>query len=74
MVYHNIQKGEVMKDTNYKLRGWLGANRVSVKEFSKMTGIPYDTLKTKMSGKSMWKLSDIEKLIEATGLTFEELF
>ena len=63
-----------MRDTNYKLRGWMGSNRVSVRKLSEMTDIPYDTLKIKMSGKSQWKLSDIEKLITATGLTFEELF
>lgn len=63
-----------MRDTNYKLRGWMGANKVSGRKLSEMTGIPYDTLKTKLSGKSTWKLSDIEKLIKATGLMFEELF
>ncbi len=63
-----------MADTNYKLRAWMGANRVSGRKLSELTGIPYDTLKLKLSGKTKWKLSDVFKLIEATGLSFEELF
>ena len=61
-------------DVNYKLRAWMGANRVSIRKLSEMTEIPYDTLKLKMSGKHQWKLSDIEKILTATGQTFEETF
>ncbi len=63
-----------MADTNYKIRGWMGANRVSVRKLSQMTSIPYGTLKSKIAGKVQWKLTDILKLMEATGLKFEELF
>ena len=63
-----------MRDTNYKIRGWMGSNKVSVRELAKRMGVSYNTLKTRMSGKTPWKLSDIEKLMEVTGLKFEELF
>lgn len=63
-----------MRDTNYKIRGWMGSNKVSVRRLAELMDMPYDTLKTRMSGKTPWKLSDIEKLMEVTGLKFEELF
>ena len=63
-----------MADTNYKLRAWMGANRISGAELARRTGISYNTLKLKLSGKTKWTLSDVEKLLAVTGLTFEELF
>ena len=63
-----------MEDTNYKLRGWMGSNRVSGVEMAERIGMPYDTFKGKYSGKTEWKLSEIKALIEATSTTFEELF
>lgn len=63
-----------MRGTNYKIRGWMGSNKVSVRELAERMGVSYNTLKTRMSGKTPWKLSDIEKLMEVTGLKFEELF
>ena len=63
-----------MTDTNYKLRAWMGANRISGAELARRTGISYNTLKLKLAGKTKWTLSDVEKLLAATGLTFEELF
>ena len=50
-----------MRDTNYKIRGWMGSNKVSVRELAERMGVSYNTLKTRMSGKTPWKLSDIEK-------------
>ena len=63
-----------MQDTNYKLRAWMGDNRVSGRKLSEMIQMPYDTLKVKMAGKSEWKLSEIYSLLNATGMAFEELF
>jgi len=63
-----------MKDTNYKLRAWMGANRVSGRKLAEMIGMPYETFKYKMQGRSEWKLSEIDALIEVTGYSFNELF
>ncbi len=63
-----------MADTNYKLRAWMGAEKVSGKELADRIGMPYDTFRVKMLGKTQWKLSEVEDLLKVTGLTFEELF
>lgn len=63
-----------MADTNYKLRAWMGAEKVSGRELADRIGMPYDTFRVKMLGKTQWKLSEVEDLLKVTGLTFEELF
>jgi hypothetical protein len=63
-----------MQDTNYKLRAWMGANKVSGTEMARRIDMPYDTFKNKMAGTSQWKLSEVVTLIEVTKLPFEELF
>jgi hypothetical protein len=63
-----------MQDTNYKLRAWMGANRVSGRKLAEMIRMPYDTFKIKMAGRTEWKLSEIYALMKATGLAFDELF
>jgi len=63
-----------MQDTNYKLRAWMGANRVTGVELAEKIDMPYDTFKVKMADKSQWKLSEVIALMDATGMPFEELF
>ena len=63
-----------MLDTNYKLRAWMGANRVSGRELAKRLEMPYSTFCSKMSEESDWKLPEIKALQEITGLVFEDLF
>ena len=63
-----------MTDTNYKLRAWMGANKVTLEKLAEMIDMPYPTLQTRLAGKTQWKLSDIMALMKATGLPFEELF
>ena len=63
-----------MEDTNYKLRAWMGANRVSGTSLAEKIGMPYDTFKTKMADKSEWKLSEIIKIMSVTGCKFDEIF
>lgn len=63
-----------MNDTNYKIRAWMGANRVSGRKLAEMMEMSYNTLKPKLAGKVKWTVSDAEALIKATGLPFEELF
>ena len=63
-----------MVDTNYELRAWMGANKVSGRELAKRMGRSYETIRMKLSGKTEWTLPEVEKLMEVTGLTFEELF
>lgn len=63
-----------MQDTNYKLRAWMGANRVSGVKLAEMIDMPYATFKYKLSQKSEWTLPEIIAIIEATGCKFEDLF
>lgn len=63
-----------MTDTNCKLRAWMGANKVSGRKLASMIDMPYDTFRAKMSGKSEWKLSEIQALMCATESPYEELF
>ena len=63
-----------MYDTNYKLRAWMGANRVSGVEMAKRIGMPYDTFKNKMAEKTEWKLSEIVTILSVTGSNFDEIF
>ncbi len=63
-----------MTDTNYKLRGWMGANKVTGRELAKRIDMPYSTFCTRMNEESEWKLPEIKSLQAVTGLAFEELF
>ena len=63
-----------MNDTNAKLRGWMAEHKMSQAAFAAEIGMPYDTFKVKMSGKTDWKFSDIIKILRYTGCVFEDLF
>lgn len=63
-----------MQDTNYKLRAWMGANRVSGAAMARLIGMPYDTFKIKFAGKTEWKLSEVVSILKVTGQKFEEIF
>ena len=63
-----------MTDTNYKIRAWMGANKVSGRELAERLEMPYSTFRSKMSEESDWKLPEIKTLQVVTGLAFEELF
>lgn len=63
-----------MRDTNYELRAWMGANKVSGRELARLMGRSYETIRVKLRGQTEWTLPEIEQLLEVTGLTFEELF
>ena len=61
-------------DTNYKLRAWMGANKVSGVKLAEMVGMSYNTFKLKMMGKTEWKLSEVVRILEVTGCSFDEIF
>ncbi len=63
-----------MQDTNYKLRGWMGSNKVTQRRMAELLEMPYETFKTKISGDSQWKLSEVIKILDVTGVSFEEIF
>ncbi len=63
-----------MNDTNAKLRGWMGENRVSGVKLAEMIDMPYPTFKTKMAEKSDWSMPEIIKILQVTGCKFEEVF
>lgn len=63
-----------MIDTNSKIRGWMGENRISGIKLAEMLEMPYPTFKTKMAGKTDWNMSEIIKIMKVTGRKFEEIF
>ena len=63
-----------MLDTNAKLRGWMAERKMAYSTFAAGIGMPYDTFKVKMAGRSDWKLSEISKILRFTGCAFEDLF
>lgn len=63
-----------MQDTNYKLRAWMGANRIPAVKMAEMIEMPYSTFKWKMAEKSEWTLSEITTILKATGCKFDEIF
>lgn len=63
-----------MTDTNAKLRGWMAENKVSGVSFAEMIDMPYDTFKVKMSGKSDWKLTEVQRILDATGCSFNDIW
>lgn len=63
-----------MQDTNYKLRAWMGANRVSGVKMAEMIGMPYATFKHKLAQKSEWTFPEIIAIIKVTGCNFDDLF
>ena len=52
----------------------MGANKVSGRKLAQLMGRSYETIRVKLRGQTEWTLPEIEKLLEVTGLTFEELF
>lgn len=63
-----------MRDTNYELRAWMGANKVSGRKLAELMGRSYETIRVKLANKTEWTLPEIKKLLEVTGMTFEDLF
>lgn len=63
-----------MTDTNAKLRGWMGENKVSGAKLAEMIEMPYPTFKTKIAGKSDWNMPEILRILRVTERKFEELF
>lgn len=63
-----------MRDTNYELRAWMGANKVSGRKLAELMGRSYETIRIKLQCKTEWTLPEIKKLLEVTELPFEELF
>lgn len=63
-----------MRDTNYELRAWMGANKVSGRKLAELMGRSYETIRVKLASKTEWTFTEITQLLEITGLTFEELF
>lgn len=63
-----------MRDPNYKLRGWMGANRVSGNAMAERINMSRETFKNKINGKTEWKLSEILMILKVTGCKFDEIF
>lgn len=61
------------------LRNWMNDNKISTGELLRRMDMVvhtknYQTINGRLSGKSELKKSEIDKLIEITGMTYEELF
>ena len=61
------------------LRQWLNDNKISIRELLNRMGLTsspenYDSIGDKLRGDTELKKSDIDKLIQITGITYEKLF
>ena len=61
------------------LRQWLNDNKISTRELLNRMGLTscpknYDSIGDKLRGDTELKKSDIDKLIQITGITYEKLF
>lgn len=57
------------------LAKWCIQNNIyNLQEFGQDLGIKYTTFHSKMSGLSEFRISEAKKIMEKTGLSFEEAF
>lgn len=63
-----------MANTNDNIRSWMGAHLLTGVQFAEMIEMPYDTFKSKIAGKTDWKLDEVIKILDVTGCEFSELF
>lgn len=60
------------------IREWMDENKITLKQFDAMTGTPSNTQNTPLrrflQGETRIKIDLIKKILEVTGLTFEEAF
>ena len=61
------------------LRRWMNDNKISIGELLRRMDMVvhtsnYQSIQQKLLGRTEMKMSDIDKLIEITGMTYEELF
>lgn len=56
---------------NYKLLKMLDENRATLTELSDILGIAYNTVLTKVSGRTEWTASEIKKIKEHFNLAAE---
>lgn len=62
--------GAVEKIPYIGLRNWMLENRVSVTELSKLCGVR----QLKLNGKHSMRMETANKVVQLTGMTFEECF
>jgi hypothetical protein len=63
------------------LRNWMNENRVSRQELYRrmhdgepcIGKAPY-VIRDRLTGRSLWRMDEIDRLLDVTGMTYEELF
>jgi len=63
-----------VKVENAKLKGWLASNGMTQKELANCIGMKEATLTRRMKDSSLWKLDEVQAIMNYTGLSLEELF
>ena len=53
---------------------WMKDNRLSIAAFARIVGIPAQTLRSNLVGEHTIVKTTIDKILAATGLTYEEAF
>lgn len=53
---------------------WMRENRISANNFSKMIGVSQMTVSNNLRGKTPPSKKTIDKILEVTGMTYEEAF
>lgn len=69
--YRGYRKNEI----KYKgIEKWLNEKELSTRRFSEISGINYVSLYYILTGRNEPKKKSIDRILEATGLTYEEAF
>ena len=53
---------------------WMHMNGWGIKELAAHTGIAYQTIRSNLTGKHEFGMYAIDRVLEATGLTYEQAF
>ncbi len=67
-------RGAKRKTIYPKLEDWMNENGITFSKFSQYSGMPYVTLTQILKGKRMPNKVNIDIILKATGLTYEEAF
>ena len=64
-----------MSDVNNgKLKGWMTSHGVTYQQLADVLGMKRSLLVTRMDGRIEWRYSEIQTILNFTGLSYEELF
>ena len=77
VIFRGIVKEQVVFDG---LRKWMNENKVSIRELFRringknVVGVSSECFRERLSGKTQFRMNEINKIVSVTGLSYEALF